>query len=32
MGGGLKVVLKVIDVPIRVKERHWGALRLAFKA
>jgi methyl-accepting chemotaxis protein len=32
MGGGVIVTLKEIDVPIRVKGRHWGGLRLAFKA
>jgi methyl-accepting chemotaxis protein len=32
MGGGVTVTLKEIDVPIRVRDRHWGGLRLAFKA
>ncbi|TKW79477.1 MAG: PilZ domain-containing protein [Bradyrhizobium icense] len=32
MGGGTVVLLKEIDVPIEVKGKHWGALRLAFRA
>ncbi len=32
MGGGEVVTLKEIDVPIRIRGRHWGGLRLAFKA
>ncbi len=32
MGGGKTVTLKEIDVPIRIHGRHWGGLRLAFKA
>lgn len=31
MGGGVKVTLKEVDVPIRVHGRHWGALRLAYR-
>jgi methyl-accepting chemotaxis protein len=32
MGGGKTVTLKEVDVPIRIHGRHWGGLRLAFKA
>lgn len=32
MGGGTTVLLKEVDVPIRVNRMHWGGLRLAFKA
>ncbi|MDI1263811.1 MAG: PilZ domain-containing protein, partial [bacterium] len=32
MGGGEVVTLKEVDVPIRSCGRHWGGLRLAFKA
>jgi methyl-accepting chemotaxis protein len=32
MGDGLVVTLKEVDVPIRVQGRHWGAIRLAFRA
>jgi hypothetical protein len=32
MGGVVTVTLKEIDVPIRIRDRHWGGLRLAFKA
>ncbi|MGJ4950883.1 methyl-accepting chemotaxis protein [Bradyrhizobium sp. HKCCYLS20291] len=31
MGGGVTVPLKEIDVPIRIRDRHWGGLRLAFR-
>ncbi|CCD97928.1 hypothetical protein BRAS3809_1500002 [Bradyrhizobium sp. STM 3809] len=31
MGGGAVMVLKEIDVPIRIKDRHWGGLRLALR-
>ncbi|NPU13294.1 methyl-accepting chemotaxis protein [Bradyrhizobium sp. 83002] len=31
MGGGVTMLVKEIDVPIRINERHWGGLRLAFK-
>ena len=31
MGGGQFVVLKEVAAPIRVGNRHWGGLRLAFK-
>ena len=31
MGGGRKVLMKEVDVPIRVRGRHWGALRLAWR-
>jgi hypothetical protein len=31
MGGGRTVAMKEVDVPIRVADRHWGALRLAFR-
>lgn len=32
MGGGTIVTLKEIDVPITVRDKHWGGLRFAFKA
>ena len=32
MGDGVVVTLKEVDVPIRVHGRHWGAVRLAFRA
>lgn len=32
MGNGVVVTLKEIDVPIQVHGRHWGAVRLAFRA
>lgn len=32
MGGGTVVTLKEVDVPIKIGGRHWGGLRLAFKA
>jgi aerotaxis receptor len=31
MGSGTKIMLKEVDVPIRVRGRHWGALRLAYR-
>ncbi|MGJ4892135.1 methyl-accepting chemotaxis protein [Bradyrhizobium sp. HKCCYLRH3099] len=31
MGGGVTMIVKEIDVPIRIRDRHWGGLRLAFK-
>ncbi|WP_374369508.1 methyl-accepting chemotaxis protein [Dongia sp.] len=31
MGGGKFVVLKEIDAPIKVSNRHWGAVRMALK-
>jgi len=32
MGGGNMVTLKEVDVPIHINGKHWGGLRLAFKA
>lgn len=32
MGGGQRVTMNEVDVPIRVAGRHWGALRLAYRA
>jgi methyl-accepting chemotaxis protein len=32
MGNGKLVSLKEVDVPIRVDNRHWGAVRLSYKA
>ena len=32
MGDGVVVTLKEVDVSIEVRGRHWGAVRLAFKA
>ena len=31
MGGGKLVALKEVDCPIRLADRHWGNMRLAFK-
>lgn len=31
MGGGQKVRMKEVDVPISVAGRHWGGLRLAYR-
>jgi methyl-accepting chemotaxis protein len=31
MGNGVTVMMREIDVPIRVNGRHWGALRTAYK-
>lgn len=32
MGGGNVVTLKEVDAPVNVHGRHWGGLRLAFRA
>jgi hypothetical protein len=32
MGGGTIVTLKEVDAPLRINGRHWGGLRLAFRA
>jgi len=32
MGNGTKVMMKEADAPIRIRGRHWGALRLAYQA
>jgi len=32
MGDGTIVTLKEVDVSIKVRDRHWGAVRLAFRA
>lgn len=31
MGGGVTVVMREIDVPIRVFAEHWGGFRTAYK-
>jgi methyl-accepting chemotaxis protein len=31
MGNGVTVMMREIDVPIRVGGRHWGAFRTAYK-
>jgi methyl-accepting chemotaxis protein len=31
MGGGNTVMMREIDVPVRVRERHWGGFRTAYK-
>ena len=31
MGGGVIVVMREIDVPIRVFGKHWGGFRTAYK-
>ena len=32
MGGGKRVLMKEADAPIRVQGRHWGGVRLAYRA
>jgi methyl-accepting chemotaxis protein len=32
MGGGVMVVMKDVSAPISVKGRHWGGLRMGYKA
>lgn len=32
MGEGVTVLLKEVDVPVKINGKHWGGLRLAFKA
>ncbi len=31
MGAGMVVMMKEIDAPIRICDRHWGGLRMAYK-
>ena len=31
MGGGNMVMMREIDVPVRVRGRHWGGFRTAYK-
>jgi len=31
MGNGNMVMMREIDVPIRVKGRHWGGFRTAYR-
>jgi len=31
MGGGNTVMMREIDVPIRIQGRHWGGFRTAYK-
>jgi methyl-accepting chemotaxis protein len=31
MGGGITVMMREIDVPIRIRGRHWGGFRTAYK-
>jgi len=31
MGGGVTIMMREIDVPIRVQGRHWGGFRTAYK-
>jgi methyl-accepting chemotaxis protein len=31
MGNGITVMMREIDVPIRVQGRHWGGFRTAYK-
>jgi methyl-accepting chemotaxis protein len=31
MGGGNTVMMREVDVPVRVRGRHWGAFRTAYK-
>jgi methyl-accepting chemotaxis protein len=32
MGGGAFIVMKDVSAPIRVRDRHWGGFRIAFRA
>jgi len=32
MGGGVMAVMKDVSAPITVKGRHWGGLRMGYKA
>jgi methyl-accepting chemotaxis protein len=31
MGNGKTIMMREIDVPIRVNSRHWGGFRTAYK-
>jgi methyl-accepting chemotaxis protein len=31
MGNGNTIMMREIDVPVRVKRRHWGGFRIAYK-
>ena len=31
MGGGNIVMMREIDVPVKVRGRHWGGFRTAYK-
>jgi methyl-accepting chemotaxis protein len=31
MGNGKTIMMREIDVPIRVNRRHWGGFRTAYK-
>jgi hypothetical protein len=31
MGNGVTIMMREIDVPIRVQGRHWGGFRTAYK-
>jgi methyl-accepting chemotaxis protein len=31
MGNGNTIMMREIDVPVRVKGRHWGGFRIAYK-
>jgi methyl-accepting chemotaxis protein len=31
MGNGITVMMREIDVPIRVSGKHWGGFRTAYK-
>jgi methyl-accepting chemotaxis protein len=30
MGGGVMIMMKEVAVPIRVRDKHWGGLRMAY--
>ena len=31
MGGGQFVLMREIDVPLNIRGRHWGGLRMAYR-
>jgi methyl-accepting chemotaxis protein len=31
MGNGVMILMKEIDVPVRVSGKHWGGFRMAYK-
>lgn len=31
MGGGVIVMVREVDAPLRVKDRHWGGVRMAYR-
>ena len=31
MGGGITEMVREVDAPLRVKGRHWGGVRMAYR-